>query len=92
MDEPPLNAADIHDRIRSGDESFLDRLRRIGGFLPRGTAAYCSGRSGDVGARPQQRAGEGPRNLLSHGVAPSSGGRVPWEGWMAKSPRRLAQS
>ena len=59
VDEPPLNAAAIQDRIRSGGESFLDRLRHFGGGALRGTDAYWSGRSDDVDAWLQYHVDEG---------------------------------
>ena len=94
VDEPPLDASDIHDRIRSGDGSFLDRLRQFGGGVLRGADSYWSGRSGDVAAWLQYQVGDGvaPHISLSRGVSPSSIGMGPWIGWMAQSPRRLAMS
>ena len=45
-----MNAAEMQDKLRAGDHTFLDRLRRFGGGVLRGTDAYWSERSDDVDA------------------------------------------
>ena len=47
---PPANAAEMQDKLREAGRSFLDRLRRFGGGVLRGTDAYWSERSDDVDA------------------------------------------
>ena len=67
-----MNAADIQDRARPGNESFLDRMRQFGGGVFRVADAYWSGRSGDVDARLQYHAdeGNGAPNLFIDGSLP----------------------
>ena len=45
-----MNAAEMQGRLRAGGRSFLGRLRRLGGWVPRGEDAYWADRSDDVDA------------------------------------------
>ena len=45
-----MNAAEMQDKLRAGDRSFLDRLRHFGGGVLRGADAYGDDRSDDVDA------------------------------------------
>ena len=82
VEGPPANAAEIQCKLRAGDHSFLDRLRRFGGGFLRGTDAYWAEALGDVDAwiRYQVEQGADPRRSSLRGVAPSSIGPIAFIG------------
>ena len=53
VEDPPANAAEMQDKLRAGDHSFLDRIRHFGGGVLRGTDAYWGDRSDDVDYWPR---------------------------------------